>query len=593
MSHCQAPFRTRAGAFLLTLALAASALPATRFQVSQIDGKWWLENPAGQRFFSLGVCCVDSGISWSDYDSGNRAYSGFKFYPDKKTWAGAVNSNLRTWGFNTIGAWSDYNALKSVPDNSLYVTPILHMGASSSLPWLDMWSPTWTDIMEKVAKDQIESLGDKSKVIGYFSDNELGWWRPAMFAFVWKQDTPHTRKRVVEFLRNEYRDDWSKLTEEFDPENATSFSTLESKGSLYLRPGTEGAQKVRRILGMLAERYYFLCSTIIKKYDPGALYLGDRYISNYYPEVAEAAAKYCDVVSTNFNAEFTDGTYSHYFLDTLSRITKKPLMVTEYYMAAMENGTGNLNPGKGFPTVQTQAQRTLGFKTQTVNLAQEPSLVGAHWFQYYDEPEKGRSDGENYNFGLVDVKNRPYKGLVEASRQMKINEVRGRPKPLIPASAIIPPAPKDNANLTQWDRQTGWIPPDSDLPRGDLYASWSPEGLHLGLIWQEELFAESYYRSGKLEAVDLPSVTIQAGKRQTTLRFGPEGAIGLPDSSWLATGKYQPGCRWTIFIPASEFGKDKLTPGEALNCSVKLLSETRVYTTVWSISRTLGKPVTR
>ena len=41
-----------------------------------------------------------------------------------------------------------------------------------------------------------------------------------------------------------------------------------------------------------------------------------------------------------------------------------------------------------------------------------PAMVGAHWFQYMDEPATGRSDGENYNIGLVDVTDRPYEELV-------------------------------------------------------------------------------------------------------------------------------------------------------------------------------------
>jgi hypothetical protein len=42
--------------------------------------------------------------------------------------------------------------------------------------------------------------------------------------------------------------------------------------------------------------------------------------------------------------------------------------------------------------------------------------VGAHWFQWTDEPVLGRFDGENYNIGLVDVTNRPYVELIEAAK---------------------------------------------------------------------------------------------------------------------------------------------------------------------------------
>jgi hypothetical protein len=44
-------------------------------------------------------------------------------------------------------------------------------------------------------------------------------------------------------------------------------------------------------------------------------------------------------------------------------------------------------------------------------LTQLPYVVGADWFQYYDEPAKGRFDGENFNMGLVGVRDRPYEEL--------------------------------------------------------------------------------------------------------------------------------------------------------------------------------------
>ena len=40
-------------------------------------------------------------------------------------------------------------------------------------------------------------------------------------------------------------------------------------------------------------------------------------------------------------------------------------------------------------------------------------MVGDEWFEYVDEPEGGRFDGENNNFGLVNVEDQPYQPLVD------------------------------------------------------------------------------------------------------------------------------------------------------------------------------------
>src|SRR5205085_2796218 len=108
------------------------------------------------------------------------------------------------------------------------------------------------------------------------------------------------------------------------------------------------------------------------------------------------------------------GWISPSYFDSLHRLCRKPLMVTEYYFSAMENSTGNKNDHGPYILVQTQAERAAGAGAMTRNLARLPYLVGTHWFQFADEPPKGRDDGEDFNFGLVDVWNKPYEGLVKA-----------------------------------------------------------------------------------------------------------------------------------------------------------------------------------
>ena len=47
-----------------------------------------------------------------------------------------------------------------------------------------------------------------------------------------------------------------------------------------------------------------------------------------------------------------------------------------------------------------------------------PQIVGAHWFQYVNEPVSGRSDGENYNIGLVDICDAPKNELTYVFKQI-------------------------------------------------------------------------------------------------------------------------------------------------------------------------------
>jgi hypothetical protein len=43
-----------------------------------------------------------------------------------------------------------------------------------------------------------------------------------------------------------------------------------------------------------------------------------------------------------------------------------------------------------------------------------PALIGTTWFSWSDQNLGGRNDGENYNFGIVDVTDRPYQYMAEA-----------------------------------------------------------------------------------------------------------------------------------------------------------------------------------
>ncbi|MNV76632.1 hypothetical protein D3C71_1699930 [compost metagenome] len=57
-------------------------------------------------------------------------------------------------------------------------------------------------------------------------------------------------------------------------------------------------------------------------------------------------------------------------------------------------------------------------------------IIGAHWFQYLDQPASGRLlDGENGHLGLVAITDVPYTGFVEAVRRSNlqaIGQVRGQ-----------------------------------------------------------------------------------------------------------------------------------------------------------------------
>ena len=62
-------------------------------------------------------------------------------------------------------------------------------------------------------------------------------------------------------------------------------------------------------------------------------------------------------------------------------------------------------------------------------------MIGVHWFQYADEPTGGRADGEDYDFGLVDIDDRPYGKLIRALRASNRLARWGMARPIAPEPA--------------------------------------------------------------------------------------------------------------------------------------------------------------
>lgn len=589
---------------IITTLLALSLLPgkATNapFSIQRRDGIFWLTKPDGERFFSLGVSCVNQGVSRERFNPMNPGYAAFQNYHNSNLWSQATIGRLKSWGFTTVGGWSDYSALRQCQDPNIAFIPVLAIGMTCGAPWEDMWDTNIIARMYQVARDQILPLQQDPRVLGYYTDNEMGWWNAALFNLTLEQPpTSGQRQRLMKLLRETYHNSWSELLKDFDPDGVTSFGELDQRGMLYLRPGSQGIRVYRRFLGMMAERYYSLVRQIVRTYDSRGLVLGDRYQSFYYPEVARAAVS-LDVVSMNLNAAWNDGNFPRCYLDTLHALTGKPIYVSEFYMAAQQNRTGNKNDASTFPVVMTQAERAEGFRNTLRALLRTPYVVGADWFQYYDEPEYGRFDGENYDFGLVDIHDQPYKSLTTAAQSLNLTAIKGEPDPdSADAGSGVPPAPSEPLGhftirlaLADWDREHGFVKPISKFPVADLYVCWNQKAVYLGLYAQD--FAEQdYYRDKIVPEADRAewNVSIKGGKRPIHVRLGPGDSPSCdePGASVVnESGDYMNTRNIAaVELPAKLFDKTTFKPGDKIEFDSTYFTLARADRVEWKGKFTL------
>jgi hypothetical protein len=577
---------------------AAESSNAARCTVRQFPDGWWFVAPNGEKFFSLGVCMFNRGLEGEAFNPNKPFYTASRHYDSPAAWAHSSLARLRSWGFTTVGGWSDYDTVAPVArsnGNLWWLTPVLHVGSTAGAPWFDMWDEKIIHRIEEVAQRNIGILAGNPHVLGYYSDNELGWWNAIMWRITLQQPASSgQRQRLLKLVRDEYENDWNALVRDFEPQNATKWGELDRGGMLWLRPGSDGIRTIRKFLSLVADRYYQLMRDTIRKFDPDALYLGDRYQSFYYFEVVAAGRPYVDAISTNLNASWNDGTFARSYLDTLHALSGKPVMVTEFYMAAKDNRSGNKNTVGGFPIVATQRERAEALSNTLRSLARLPYVVGADWFQYYDEPPQGRKlDGEDYNFGLVDIHDQPYEEVTAAFNSLDLTAIKsaaGKPQPN--ATLGVPPAPADPFRefqsmraLVDWDRERGFVTPATPHPTGDLYICWSPAALYLAAFVMD-IVEPDYYRDRDVPESNRAVWTIRVnGGDAITARIGSGKPAVVSDrllrvESLGGTSHDVRGIT-AIELPAKNLGREKLQPGDKITLDTSYTTHGRAYRMEW------------
>lgn len=388
------------------------------FHLENINGTWWFIDPAGYAFLSKGVNHVNFDGDYSPslgYSPYNRAVS--KKYGNAKAWADASVKKLRSFGFNTIGAWSSSETFSI----GMPYTIILDLASQAGSEWLsgrvtDLFSEVFERVVDEVTKRECLPRKDNPFLLGYFTDNELRWgpdWRSPKHLFDDYLSLPPEapgKQALIKYLKGKYTN-VSALNREW----GTKFNSFDEILNVYQLPSSGPIDSDRLgFLEVVARRYFQVCHDAIRKYDQNHLILGCRFAFKPADEVLRACVGYVDVISiNNYNMEPPLEDFRR-----VNEITGLPVMLTEFSFKAMDSGLPNTR-GAGSP-LRTQGERADQLESYTRKLISEPYIVGYHWFQYFDQPAEGRFDGENSNFGLVNIEDEPWTILVERATAVNL-----------------------------------------------------------------------------------------------------------------------------------------------------------------------------
>ena len=321
------------------------------FHTKRINGCWYIVDPDGCLFFTIGVCSVVKG-------------GGI-----------ALPEALRDVGANTLGCWSDetinedkdkkmaycprWNFMSTYKNTNQRTKDLFTAGI------IPVFDPEYVMFCDTHAKQLIDTKND-SFLLGHFSDNEL----------------PVYDNTTYGNLLDRFLD----IQDKSDPNYMAAKNWIVArKGENY----TISAEDRDLFHGYLTGTYYKITGEAIKRYDPNHLYLGSRLHGGAKTKLSIflEAAKYVDIISINVYGVWTPLTAD---MDMWSE-GGAPFFVTEFYAKAQDSGLDNLG-GAGW-LVSTQADRAKFFENFTLALIEHPGCVGFHHFKYIDD------DGSNK--GLV------------------------------------------------------------------------------------------------------------------------------------------------------------------------------------------------
>ena len=400
------------------------------------DGqRWWLVDPAGYAFLSVGVdvmrpdaqgpvAGMEDLFAWlpaREDAQFKEAYAGAQlsfhtvnliraFGPQwRRRWETMTAGLTRQWRFNTIANWSDRPFIKNAGlPYVLNMSGFPATGKKLFRDFPDVFDPAYREGARGFAR-QLEEVKNDPLLIGYFLSNEPHWAfgnHNLAFEMLGTPDASFTKKELVGFVKKQYKGDLNA----FNAAWKLSLPTFEALETTVLRQASQltpqSGADLDAFSNVMVDAYVKTVCDEVKAVDPNHLNLGLRY-AYISSDLCYRAGAYFDVFSINgYSSPLPPNTAE------VARRSGKPVLIGEFHFGSTDRGL----PATGIQGAADQTQRGVAYRHYVEGGLARPEVVGLHYFQWNDQPVLGRFDGENYNIGLVDVCNRPYPELTEAVR---------------------------------------------------------------------------------------------------------------------------------------------------------------------------------
>jgi hypothetical protein len=399
------------------------------FYTKKIDGKWWFVDPEGYLFWSLGVTGVGGGaatrisgreqffpdLSDSPFFREDATIRGYDFILGNmhrkygEDWEAAnaevTLGRMRSWGMNTIGAWSVDSVLgqDKVPYTIILHPKLQGLGSLDKVP--DPFSNQFRKSLKSMVKEASGKYAGDPWNLGVFIDNELKWGKGLQLVnevIELKASVP-AKKAMIAQLKDKYG-----TIKALNASWGTDFGDFKAIRGVPWVDWTDAYKAdLTAFQDHLVDTYFAYCAELLDEYMPGHLYLGCRFHGSIYDGkntiVQNAASRHVDVMSYNIYKPSVNDAKLHQEVD-------RPVIIGEFHFGTGSHGVWGFGLG---PCNSLEHQAEL-YATYVKEAVENPQIVGTHWFKWSDHPTTGRYDGENYRIGIVNITDRPYKTLTDA-----------------------------------------------------------------------------------------------------------------------------------------------------------------------------------
>jgi hypothetical protein len=375
------------------------------FRTEKVNNRWWIVDPEGY----LNIQRVVNGLRQGNSEKNKLAFE--SIYKTTENWTRTSYQQFSDFGFNGIGSWSDTEAVQAESKRNKckisYSVMLNFMsgygkkrGGTYQLPGNTGYPHQCVFVFdkefEKFCDDYakiVESYMNDSNLVGFFSDNELPFGTANLEGYLTLPDSSDQGRKFAEHWLKSKKITVSQLKDN----NREEFA------------------------GVVADNYYRIVSTAIRKYDKNHLFLGSRLHGSpkHIESIVRAAGKYSDVVSINYYGSWGP---DQNLMKNWGEWAGKPFMITEFYTKAMDSGLANTT-GAGF-TVHSQQDRGFAYQHFCLGLLQSTNCVGWHWFRYQDnDPTAKGADPSNLdsNKGLLNTEYKWYSPMIKYMKQLNEN----------------------------------------------------------------------------------------------------------------------------------------------------------------------------